>query len=168
MVYTIEEISDRLEIHDLYARYVHAVDDKDFPPLESIFLPSTTFDWSGSGGMVTTWEDAKQGDFMTGKLFPYVFHICTNIVIDFDADKNGATVRSKTVHPTGLEGINEDLKKPLLFQVQGVYVDRLERKAEGWRITKRVWRNFWATGPLDLVDGIPAMLKLAGKALPGT
>lgn len=163
MVYTIEEISDRLEIHDLFARYVHAVDDKDFPPLESIFLPSTTFDWSASGGVVTTWEDAKNGDFMTGKLFPYVFHICTNIVIDFDTDKNGATVRSKTVHPTGLEGLDG----PLLFQVQGVYVDRLKRTAEGWRITERVWRDFWATGPLGLVDGIQGMLKLAGKTLPG-
>lgn len=164
MVYSIEEISDRLEIYDLYACYVHAVDDRGLQPLEPIFLPSTTFDWSASGGTVTTWDEAKQGDFLTGKLFPYVFHICTNIVIDFDADKNGATVRSKTVHPTGLEGIEEKLDGPLLLQVQGVYTDRLKRTMDGWRVTERVWRDFWATGPLGLVDGIPEMLKLAGKA----
>lgn len=161
MVYTIEEISDRLEIHDLFARYVHAVDERDLSSLESIFIPSTTFDWSASGGMVTTWEDAKKGDFLTGKLFPYVFHICTNIIIDFDGDKNGATLKSKTIHPTGLEGPDG----PLLFQVQGVYVDRLKRTAKGWRITERVWRDYWATGPSGIVDGIPGMLKLAGKAL---
>lgn len=54
MVYTLEEVSDRLEIHELFARYVHATDDKDPKPLESIFLPTTTLDWSASGGAVTT------------------------------------------------------------------------------------------------------------------
>jgi hypothetical protein len=159
MPYTIGEISDRLEIQDLYARYVHAVDDKDHPPLDAIFLPSTTFDWTASGGTRTTWAAAKEGDFLTGKLFPYVFHICTNLVIDFDAGGDAATVRSKTVHPTGLDG----KEGRLMFQVQGVYVDRLVRTEGGWRISERVWRDFWAVGPLGVVDGIPGMLALAGK-----
>jgi hypothetical protein len=51
----------------------------------------------------------------------------------------------------------------LMFQVQGVYVDRLVRTEGGWRISERVWRDFWAVGPLGVVDGIPGMLALAGK-----
>lgn len=90
------------------------------------------------------------------------------MVIDFDADRNSATVRSKTRHPTGFGGSAEEPGRPLLFQMQGVHTDRLRRTAEGWRVTERVWKDFWAAGPLDLVDGISRMLKMAGKAPPGT
>jgi hypothetical protein len=161
MTYTIEEISDRLEIMDMFARYVHAADEKVLEPLECIFLPETVFDWTASGGVRTTWAEAKKGDFITGKLFPYVFHICTNIQIIFDGDHQGATVKSKTIHPTGLNGVDGN---PLLFQVQGVYLDRLTKTAEGWRISQRLWKDFWAVGPIPLIDGIGGMLNAAGKS----
>ncbi|KAK5230386.1 hypothetical protein LTR47_007802 [Exophiala xenobiotica] len=122
MTYSIDEISDRLEILDKFARYVHAVDDHCIEFLDEIFLPETVFDWSTSGGIRTTWAEAKKGDFITGKLFPYAFHVCTNIVIDFDEGHQSATARSKTIHPTGLKGSDE---KDMMFQVQGVYVDKL-------------------------------------------
>ena len=44
MVYTLEEASGRVEIYELFARYVHATDDEDPKSLESISLPTTTFD----------------------------------------------------------------------------------------------------------------------------
>lgn len=40
-----EEMGDRLEILDLYARYVHAVDRTDYDTLENrIFISETSFD----------------------------------------------------------------------------------------------------------------------------
>lgn len=160
MTYTLEEISDRLEIIDLFALYVHAVDDKELETLERIFLAETVFDWTASGGVRTTWAEAKTGDFITGKLFPYVFHVCANIQINFDDDHQGATVKSKTIHPTGLKSADGT---PLLFQVQGVYIDRLTKTGEGWRIRQRVWKDFWAVGPIPLIEGIGGMLNAAEK-----
>ena len=159
MTLTLEEISDRLEINDLYARYVHAVDDREFETLDRIFLPETVFDWTASGGERTQWQEAKHGEFLTGKLFPYVFHVCTNLRMDFHGDGLGATVKSKTIHPTGLKGPDGEA---MLFQVQGCYTDRLVKTADGWRITERIWQDFWATGSFKLYDGIPGMIAAAG------
>lgn len=161
MPYSLQEISDRLEIDDLYARYVHAVDDREPGPLEEIFLDETVFDWTASGGERGVWRDVREGDFITGRLFPYVFHLCANLRIDFDADGEGATVKSKTIHPTGRP---DAAGEPRLFQVQGAYTDRLRRVDGRWRITERVWQDFWAVGGLRLVDGIPGMLAETGFA----
>tara|TARA_R110002020_G_scaffold65413_25_gene172850 strand:- start:1205 stop:1690 length:486 start_codon:yes stop_codon:yes gene_type:complete len=160
MTLTLQEISDRLEIQDIYARYVHSVDDRELAVLEDIFEPETVFDWTASGGERMTWADAREGDFLAGRLFPYIFHICVDVRIDFDRDDQGATVKSKTIHPTGVSGAGGE---PVLFQVHGAYLDRLARRTEGWRITERVWQDFWAVGGLHRVDGIPAMLAAAAK-----
>ena len=66
---TIEEISDRLEINDLYSRYVHAADDHDTAALDLIFLPHTTFDWSSTGGGKMTYLEAREGPAFRGDLF---------------------------------------------------------------------------------------------------
>ncbi|WP_345750845.1 nuclear transport factor 2 family protein [Microbacterium rhizophilus] len=152
---SLQEISDRLEIQDIYARYVHAVDDRELRVLEGVFEPDTVFDWTASGGERTTWAEAREGDFITGRLFPYVFHICVDVRIDFDPDGERANVKSKTIHPTGLDGADGT---PVLFQVHGAYIDSLVRRPGGWRIIERVWQDFWAVGGLRRVDGIPAML----------
>lgn len=168
MTYSLQEISDRLEIDDLYARYIHAVDDREFSPLEEIFIPETVFDWTASGGIRDVWSNVREGDFITGELFPYVFHMCANLRIDFDepdADGivDGATVKSKTIHPTGRPDANGE---PHLFQVQGAYTDRLQRIGGKWRMTERVWQDFWAVKGLSLVDGIPGMLAETGFTPP--
>lgn len=165
---TLQEISDRLEIEELYGRYVHAVDAGDHAALDDVFVSGTVFDWTSSGGPRETWAEAKNGPMMKNEMFPFVFHACVNIVIDFDGDHgdagpDGATVRSKTIHPTGLYGPGGE---PVLYQVHGVYVDRVHRTAEGWRIVERVWHGAWAVGGLTLAGGIPEMLAAAGVARP--
>lgn len=160
MTLSLEEISDRLEIEELYARYVHAVDDHEFEPLERIFVPETIFDWTQSGGERTTWAVAKDGPFLKGELFPYIFHVCVNVRIDFAPDHQSAAVKSKTIHPTGVKNTKGE---PVLFQVQGVYTDRLVKTAEGWRILERVWKDFWAVGGLTWGGGIPDMLAKAAE-----
>ena len=159
MAMSLDEVVDRMEIQDIYSRYVHAVDDRELEELETIFEADTIFDWTASGGERTTWSEAKTGDFITGRMFPYVFHVCVNLRIDFDVTRSTAVVKSKTIHPTGLPGLDGT---PHLFQVQGAYIDRLTRREEGWRITERAWQDFWAVGGLELVDGIPGMLRAAG------
>jgi hypothetical protein len=66
------EISSRLEITDIYARYVHAADAQDFDTLDRSFLPETTFDWTSCGGGKMSYTEAKAGPVFQGKLFPLV------------------------------------------------------------------------------------------------
>lgn len=160
---SIEEISDRLEIEALYATYVHAIDIGERERLDAVFTPECVFDWSNAGGPRETWEEAKNGPLFANELFPFVFHACVNVMIDFDADRNGATVRSKTIHPTGLYGADGEAK---LFQVHGVYADRVERTDAGWRLVERIWHSAWAVGGLTLAGGIPDMLAAAGVQPP--
>lgn len=159
MTLSLEEISARLEIDDLYARYIHAVDDKEFEPLDRIFLPETVFDWSASGGQRTTWEEAKHCDFLTGELFQFVFHLCGNLRMDFAPDLSSAVVKSKTIPPTGLRTPEGEA---MLFQVHGAYTDQLKNTPDGWRITERVWQDFWVAGQVQEYEGIPGMLAEAG------
>lgn len=165
---SLQQISDRLEIEELFSRYVHAVDSGEHAVLEHIFRPETVFDWTASGGVRETWAEAKNGPLLKNELFPFVFHACVNVIIDFDdtpdgAVPNAATVRSKTIHPTGLNGPDGE---PVLFQVHGVYVDRVERTDEGWRILERIWHGAWAVGGLTFAGGIPEMLAAAGVEPP--
>ena len=53
-VYSLAELADRVAINDLYARYVHAIDDKDYDELDRIFLPETVFDWTSFGHVRVT------------------------------------------------------------------------------------------------------------------
>ncbi|KAH7162032.1 hypothetical protein B0J13DRAFT_535077 [Dactylonectria estremocensis] len=153
----IEEISDRLEIQDLYARYVHAADDRE--SLDGIFLSDTTFDWSSCGGGKMTYEEAKAGPVFTGKMFPWSFHIYANPRIDFSDDRRTAEVKVKAINPSGLP---DKGGKPMMFQTYGTYTDQLKRTADGWRIAVRVWEESSIVGPFEKVGGIAGILEAAG------
>ncbi|KAE8338005.1 hypothetical protein BDV24DRAFT_166707 [Aspergillus arachidicola] len=162
MTLSIQEISDRLEIDDLYARYVHAADERDMESLDLIFLPQTFFDWSAGGGGKMTYEEARRGPIFTGKLFPWTFHIYANTAIDFSDDKQTAVVKVKTLTPLGL---NSSDGTPMMYQMNGVYVDTLEKTTDGWRIINRVAREGFSTGSGALINGMRGMLEAAGKSL---
>ncbi|KAJ0419637.1 hypothetical protein BJY00DRAFT_313785 [Aspergillus carlsbadensis] len=170
MPYSISEISSRLEITDLYARYVHAADARDFAALDAIFLPDTTFDWTSCNGGKMTYEKAKAGPVFQGKLFPWSFHIYANPLIEF-IDGERARVKVKAINPSGLPSRNEDGGgvggATMMFQTHGTYTDLLERTEDGWRITERYWEEAFITGPLGKVEGIPGMLGLAGVSMDG-
>lgn len=100
----MQEISARLEIYDIYDRYAHAADEHDIPALSAIFLPSTTFDWTSTGGGKMTFAEACVGPVFTGKLFPWAFHATSNVRIKFLEEGTKAEVKVKTISPSGLEG----------------------------------------------------------------
>ncbi|KAH8762544.1 hypothetical protein F5883DRAFT_560684 [Diaporthe sp. PMI_573] len=158
MTLSIEEISDRLEIQDMYTRYVHAADDRE--SLDNIFLPNTTFDWTSTGGGKMTYKEAKEGPVFTGKLLPWAFHIYANVRIDFLEQNQKAVVKVKALNPSGLE---DKQGKPMMFQTHGTYTDRLEKTVNGWRIMSRIWHEFSIVGPFKKIDGIPGILESAEK-----
>ena len=136
-IYSIEEMSDRLAIYDLYARYVHHADAFNYAELDDIFDPDTVLDWTDAGYRSMTWEEARVDPLMGGQLFSHSFHINTNILIRFGPERMSAEVLSKTINPVGVattQGTNA-------FQVQGGYVDQLVRRSDRWKIKHRRWRN---------------------------
>jgi len=48
---SLQEISDRLEIQDLFARYSFAIDERDWDALDALFTYNAVIDYSGSGGI---------------------------------------------------------------------------------------------------------------------
>ena len=49
-LFSLDEIADRLAIEQVIARYVHALDARDYDALDDVFLPDTCFDLTEGGG----------------------------------------------------------------------------------------------------------------------
>lgn len=156
-----KEIADRLEILDLYARYVHAVDRSDYDTLgKRVFVADTSFDMTGAGGAVMSWTQAKERDFMGGWGFQHFFHITSNLQIDFEQDRKSAKTVSKTFNPwatTDADG------QPNVFHVHGRYHDTVVETADGWRIASRRWENGWISGwPAGELRLLGSMTEISG------
>lgn len=138
----IAEISDRLEILDLYARYVHYVDEPDYDLLAAhVFVDETTYDYRDAAGPMMTFAQMREGRFFDGGGM-HLFHLTSNLVIDFAEDRQTAKAMSKTLNPWAVS----DDRGTRVFQVQGRYFDELTRLPQGWRITARRWEHAWVSG----------------------
>jgi len=154
----LTEVGDRLEILDVYARYVHAVDRADYETLaDRVFTSDARFDYSAAHGPVVTWDELRAIDMFGGNGFEHIFHLTSNLVIDFDESGDRATCVSKTFNPWArvLDG------RPRVFQVQGTYTDEVVRTERGWRIASRGWVEDWVSGwvggELRIIDGMREM-----------
>lgn len=139
MSYTLSQLSDRLQINGLYSRYVYAADEQDVEALDCILLPESTFDYNLPNKSLLSYREAKATPIFSCELFPWSFHAsCTNICIDFKDDGNAAAVKSKTLCPMGRQTVDGS---DVMLKLHGVYHDRVEMTADGWRITRRVWKE---------------------------
>jgi ketosteroid isomerase-like protein len=112
---------DRIEIHELAARYGFAIDDRDWPGLGMIFTQDVIFHVIGSEPSVGI--DALRSN-MAQSRHPIAHHV-TNVCAEADGD--GAVMRSKVVGTLpGARAASAD------------YRDRLRRTPDGWRICERV------------------------------
>jgi ketosteroid isomerase-like protein len=116
--------ADRVEIHELAARYGFMVDDRDWDSLASVFtedalyvirFPDGDRRWDGISGIRSLMDPGRH---------PLAHHV-TNVMVD--AGPDGVTMRSKVVG-TLPEG------RAASFD----YRDKLRRTADGWRIAERV------------------------------
>jgi len=138
----LTEIADRLEIQDVYARYVHAVDKADYATLEErVFTSDATFDYSQADGPVISWSELRAIDMFGGNGFEHIFHITSNLVIDFDESGASASCFSKTFNPWAREVDG----KAYTFQVHGTYYVVVVKTERGWRIASRRWVEDWAS-----------------------
>ena len=126
-----QDMSDRLEIQDLLNAYTHAIDGKDWDALDTIFLPDATIDYSATGGISGSLNEAKAFLQQMLPMFQSTQHFVTNPMIRVSGDS--ATCKSLLFNPVTLERDGS----PHTFFVGAWYIDDLVRTDGGWRIASR-------------------------------
>jgi len=130
---SLQEISDRLEIQDLFARYSYAIDDRDMPALETVFTKDAVIDYTAAGGIRGSVAEIQRWLPEAMARFPSFQHMVATSEIKLDGDK--ATTRTilfnPMVYPTDDGGQQ-------VFFIGLWYRDKLVRTPEGWRIAERV------------------------------
>ena len=146
----LQEIGDRLEIHQLLVRYVDAIDTKDWELLDRVFTPDATLDYTSSGGPDAVGDYPAMKAWLQQQLsmFPMTQHLLGLPAIEVDGDEArcrtnfhnpmGAPVNEAGVFTVGGEGMH-------VFTVGGWYVDTCVRTPDGWRIAHKVEHQAFMT-----------------------
>lgn len=138
MPLSLEEISDRLEIQEVLARYCYAIDDRDWDAYRGLFVDDAVIDDRVSGGIQSGVEEHIR--YLTRALSKVVLshHAISTVRIDLSA--GSATVRAHCSCPMLV-----DLKEPtphVFFQ--GLwYRNALVRTNQGWKISHLVEEGYW-------------------------
>lgn len=128
----IQEISDRLEIQDLLARYTLAIDSRDWDALDEVFTADAHIDYTAMGGAAGGLGEIKRFLAEAMPIFESFQHLVGSSVVDIDGDE--ARARTICHNPMVLKGGDD----PHLLVCGLWYRDRLVRTADGWRIAERV------------------------------
>ena len=131
-VLSLQEISDRLEIQDLLARYSHAIDRRDFAALDRVFTPDAHIDYSAMGG--------GKGDLPYIKAYLAAalkqFSGFQHLVATTELAIHGDTAHARTICHNPM--IWHDGGKAHVFFCGLWYRDKMVRTPHGWRISERV------------------------------
>lgn len=133
-----QEVADRLAIHDLLARYCHAIDQHHWSDLRALFVDDAQVDFTAFGG------PRGDADMLIAFLRPVVeglagsYHSTASIMCDLDGDR--ATVRSAAhvVMSSTAPGGGEQHDHIGLW-----YEDEVTRADAGWRFAKRTQKRAW-------------------------
>lgn len=142
---SLQEISDRLEIQDLFSRYCFAIDERDWDTLDTIFTADAQIDYSESGGAKGSVSGIKA--WLPGALerFPAFQHLVATTKLTLNGDR--ATSRTILFNPMVHEG--EGGARQTFFM--GLwYRDTLVRTPDGWRISERYEEMSWTHNVPDL------------------
>jgi hypothetical protein len=143
MTMSTQEISDRLEIEQLLIRYCHAIDERDWDAYRSVYTDDAIIDDIGAGPGNTV---DQMVEFLPQALEKVVLiqHAISTSRVAIDRDTATATAKTVCHCPVVLETV--DGKSEMFFQ--GLwYDDELTRTQNGWKISKRVERNYFHNMP---------------------
>ena len=128
---SLQEISDRLEIQDLLARYSHAVDQRDWAALSQVFTPDAIIDYTEMGGARGTLPEIQVWLAEALSRFKMFQHMVGTSLLTIDGD----TARARTLCHNPMV-ITRDGNDHVFFC--GLwYRDELVRTPDGWRICSR-------------------------------
>lgn len=126
-----QEMSDRLEIQDLLARYCDAIDARDWDVLDDVFTVDAIIDYTEAGGARGNLQETKSYLDKALKLFSGMQHMLGLPLIKVSGDS--ATSRTTLFNPM----VIERERAPHVFFVGLWYRDTLIRTEAGWRIQTR-------------------------------
>lgn len=132
----LQEISDRLEIQDLLARYSAAIDGRRWDDLDRLFTEDAVIDYSEMGGIRGSLAEQKEFLAATMPAFAGFQHLTATSTFDIDGDS--AHVRTICLNPM----VVTDEQQVLLCGLW--YRDVLVRTADGWRIRERHEDRGWS------------------------
>ena len=135
----LQAIADKVEIHELLARYARGVDTKDWGLFRSVFTPEAILDYS-SAGIAAGTRDEVAGWFEAGfERIAMTQHFISNIEVDLapNGDAQRATVRAMFYNPMLLPGMDEQ------SYCGGNYTHEMVRTDEGWKSERLVEENLW-------------------------
>lgn len=148
---SLEELSDRLEIHDLLTRYTVAIDTKDWNLLDTCFVPDAQLDYTQTGGTKGAYPEVRAWLEKALAPFPMTVHFISNSTVELKGDE--ASSRTYVINPMGFPKDDGSLH---IFTVGGYYVDKLVRTPEGWRIRERLEESAFMDGTLPEALQIPS------------
>jgi 3-phenylpropionate/cinnamic acid dioxygenase small subunit len=137
-----QNLEDFVEISDLLASYGHALDDKDWELLRSLFLPDATFDYSGSG-IYDNYSDLETLARTTMARYSSTQHLIGSVRISTHGDEGTSHCYAQAAHV---------LKSGAMRMTGTSYYDTLRRTSDGWRIASRRLERLWGEGPQDEVE----------------
>ncbi len=132
---------DVLAIQDLAISYGHAVDDRDWPRWEALFLPDARIDYTSAGGVAGTPAElaAWMPDAMAA--FTYGMHSISTHEIRF-VDATSARGRVHLFNRNGVEWEGE----AEVVDVGAVYEDSYRLVGDAWRFAARIERVQYIVG----------------------
>jgi hypothetical protein len=135
---TAQEISDRIEIDQVLARYCYAVDDRDWQAYRAVFTEDAVIDDVVTGGIRSDVEEHIV--YLTRALQHITLsqHTISTIRLDVDGDAARALVQCICPMVVAMPG---GATQTMLLGVR--YRDRLTRGQGTWRISELVEENFW-------------------------
>ena len=134
----LQEISDRLEIQDLLARYSFAIDDRDWNALDEVFTPDARINYTAAGGIAGDLSQIKAWLPVALERFPMFQHLVATTKLDLDGDE----AASRTILFNPMTHQNAAGEQQTFF-IGLWYRDRFVRTDAGWRIAERVEEMGW-------------------------
>lgn len=131
----LQAVHDKIEIHELLARYARGVDSKDWELWKSVFTADATLDYSSAGAAVGTRDEVAAWLEQGLSVVPMTQHFITNIEVDLDGDR--AKARAMFYNPMQLPGMDD------LSYCGGYYHHDLLRTPDGWKSVRLVEENVW-------------------------
>ena len=130
---SLQEISDKLEIQQLFTDYADALDTLQIDKMDDVFTPDAYIDYRAMGGVDGKYPEIRDWLKASLKNFSNYYHMVGNVSIKVTGDT--ATSKIVCFNPMGCP--MPDGSTQMMFL--GLwYLDELVRTPKGWRISKRV------------------------------
>ena len=143
MAYTLEQVSAKLEIHDLLFRYAELIDAKAFDQLDEVFTNDAFIDYTALGGEQGNLTETI--DFLQRSLtaaFPSHQHLNANCQIALTTQDDIAQATGRIMCFNPMEMAAKEGKHKLMMCGLWYLDDYL--KVDGiWKIQRRVEEKSW-------------------------